>query len=359
MAFASSSKRTVDLALLEGADLSVVGTKNDPIQWASSIEAVEVDSLLTADSPRLTGIDENHVRTLAEIGDALPPILVNQATMRVIDGMHRLRSAQLRNQDTIAVRFVNGNDDMAFLLAVRENVAHGLPLSLTDRQSAAKRILQSHPELSDRWIAMTTGLAANTVSGIRGCATDGASQSRARIGRDGRVRPLSSVAGRRLAARIIDQRPYASLREIAKLSGLSVSTARDVRERLRNGEDPIPAKFRVETNSSGPDDAATAPDDTTAKSEKALDRDVVIANLKRDPSLRYTGSGRAFIRWFDRYAIRANDWTKVARKVPPHCAIAVSRVARRCAKEWAELATILERQAMNADNCDHKHDADG
>jgi ParB-like chromosome segregation protein Spo0J len=352
MASASSSKGTVDVAPFQGADLSVVGTRNDPIRWASSIETVEVDSLLSADSPRLTGIDENHVRTLAEVGDALPPILVNRATMRVIDGMHRLRSAQLRNQDTIAVRFVDGNDDMAFLLAVRENVAHGLPLSLTDRQAAAKRILQSHPELSDRWIAMTTGLAANTVSGIRGCATDAAPQSYARVGRDGRVRPLSSVAGRRLAAEVIDQRPYASLREIAKLSGLSISTARDVRERLRNGENPIPARFRAENSSSVPDGAATVPDDTTSKSDEALDRDVVIANLKRDPSLRYSGTGRAFIRWFDRYAITATDWTKVARRVPPHCAIAVSRVARKCAKEWTELATMLERQAKNADNCE-------
>src|SRR5205823_5872017 len=150
----------------------------------------------------------------------LPPIVVRRATMRVIDGMHRLYAAELRGNTTIKVRFFEGSEDDAFLLAVRTNIAHGLPLKIAERRSAAGRIINDRPELSDRSIASVVGLAAKTVAGIRRSATGDAPQLDARVGRDGRVRPLSSAEGRRLAGELLAEHPDASLRTIARGSGI-------------------------------------------------------------------------------------------------------------------------------------------
>ena len=87
-----------------------------------------IAKLRPSDSPRLAGQDTDHVRVLSQ-ADSLPPIIVQRGTMRVIDGMHRLRAAQLRGEKQIAVRFFEGSDDLAFVLAVHANTAHGLPLT--------------------------------------------------------------------------------------------------------------------------------------------------------------------------------------------------------------------------------------
>ena len=202
---------------------------------------VPVADLQPADSPRLVGEDPEHIRVLAEPGRALPPVLVHHPTMRVIDGMHRVSAARLRGEETIEVVFFDGTDEDAFVLAVRANVAHGLPLSYADREAAVARIVVSHPDWSDRAIAATTGLAPRTVAAVRSRIV-GLPQDTARVGRDGRVRPLDSTTGRRTASRLIAAFPDASLREIARAAGISPATVRDVRERIRRGEDPVPAR---------------------------------------------------------------------------------------------------------------------
>ncbi|MFD0855024.1 hypothetical protein ACFQ07_22475, partial [Actinomadura adrarensis] len=128
---------------------------------------VPITEILPADSPRLDGVDETHARVLADAESELPPILVHRATMRVIDGMHRLRVARLKGQNTVAVRFFEGPEDLVFALAVEANIAHGKPLSLQDREAAAARIVREHPEWSDRVIAGTSGLSSKTVGAIR------------------------------------------------------------------------------------------------------------------------------------------------------------------------------------------------
>ncbi len=132
---------------------------------------VPVSALQDADSPRISGEDAEHVRRLAEVAQ-WPPITVHRPSMRVIDGMHRLNAARLRGQGEIEVRFFDGTAPEAFVLAVRLNTRHGLPLSLSDRKAAADRILASHPQWSDRLVASVTGLAAKTVAEIRRRAQD-------------------------------------------------------------------------------------------------------------------------------------------------------------------------------------------
>jgi hypothetical protein len=131
------------------AELAVDGTHSD----VGPVHLVPVGAVRIAGSPRSAGESLEHIRTLADITADLPPIIVHRKSMRVIDGVHRLRAARLRGQPRIAVRFFDGNDNDAFVLAVRTNVAHGLPLSLADRKAAAAQIVASHPHWSDRMIA--------------------------------------------------------------------------------------------------------------------------------------------------------------------------------------------------------------
>src|SRR5690349_6262411 len=86
---------------------------------------VRLSSLVICDTPRRSGESLEHVRRLAESEDELPPIVVHRPTMRVIDGMHRLRAAELRGQQEIEVRFFDGDEASSFVLAVRANIAHG------------------------------------------------------------------------------------------------------------------------------------------------------------------------------------------------------------------------------------------
>src|SRR6266700_1793568 len=149
---------------------------------------VSIETLSLEGSPRLAGVNQNHVARLAEIDTPLPPILVHRRTMRVIDGMHRLRVAELKGRDQIAVEFFDGDDQEAFLLSVKQNVTHGLPLSLADRKAAAARILGWNREFSDSSIAAMTGLSDKTVAAVRKRSTSDIPRLNARIGRDGRSR---------------------------------------------------------------------------------------------------------------------------------------------------------------------------
>src|SRR5262249_13041343 len=154
------------------------------------VASVPVSALRTGASPRQAGENLEHIRVLAEAPGELPPIIVRRADMRVVDGMHRLRAARLRGDEQIAVRFFDGDDNDAFVLAVRTNVTHGLPLSLADRKTAAERIVTSHPHWSDRMIATVSGLSAATIARIRKAHPELAAD--ARVGHDGKVRPVNS-----------------------------------------------------------------------------------------------------------------------------------------------------------------------
>src|SRR5262249_27812124 len=144
------------------------------------------------DSPRLEGEDIEHARTLAAIDNELPPILVHRPSMRVIDGMHRLTAAIMRGAETIDVRFFDGSERDAFVLAVQANIRHGRPLSLAHGSAAAERIMPSHPAWSDRAIATAAGLGTRHVADIRRKLEDAGvgEAAKHRMGRDGRLRPV-------------------------------------------------------------------------------------------------------------------------------------------------------------------------
>ncbi|MEV5988027.1 streptomycin biosynthesis regulator [Streptomyces sp. NPDC052051] len=337
------------------------------------VTTVPIALLLPADSPRLSGENLEHAHTLAASGQELPPIIVHRQTMRVIDGMHRLRVAMLRRQPEIQVCFFEGSAADAFVLAVKSNVGHGLPLTLTERVSAAERIIASHAQWSDRVIASATGLSATTVGGLRRRRSTAGTAPTSRIGRDGRVRPLSAAEGRRTAGKLIAASPDAPLREIAKQANLSLGTVRDVRDRVLRGEDPVPAPRRAaprqRTRPPAPSPAtrlpgaigeeekplATMPDappnPPTPSAAKTPDGDaqadltVVFKNLCGDPSLRYTETGRLLLRMLETQIAGVRRWDEIAESVPSHQAAMVSAAAAECASAWEALARKISQRS--------------
>lgn len=290
-----------------------------------------------ADSPRRQGVDLNHVRALAEVEDPLPPILVHFTTMRVIDGMHRLTAARLVGRSDIEVRFFHGDPDEAFRFGVQANVSHGLPLNLADRKMAAARIIWSHPHLSDRAIALSAGLAAATVASMRR-QEDGSGEATARTGADGKVRPLDAAKGRLVASEVLAEHPDATLREIAQAAGISIATAQDVRRRVLAGENPVPERLRSAGGGVSQHRAATNGGGVVDR----IDLPRVIDILRRDPSLRYSDSGRMVLRWLDSRTVTTTQWAEIAESIPPHCMASISKVARECARTWSEIAEMID-----------------
>jgi ParB-like chromosome segregation protein Spo0J len=306
---------------------------------------LSIHSLLLDDSPRQDGENGEHVRVLAESEEQLPPIVVHGQSMRVIDGIHRIRAAVMRGEEEIEAKIYHGTDDDAFVLAVRMNIAHGLPLTRADRTAAVARIIRTHPQWSDRKIATATGLSAGTVGKIRRRSTVHNAQSATRLGRDGRVRPIDSTAGRHKAAELLAEKPIASIRAIAKEAEVSPSTVHDVRQRLRTGQDPALERRRVRGSPATPRPpdlcpSRDAPDDT--RSAAGVDVATILAQMRADPSLRFSDSGRSLLRWLDKYRVGMAGFNKIAEIVPDHCAGSVAKLARGYAQIWTEVAAQLD-----------------
>jgi hypothetical protein len=299
---------------------------------------VRIADLRPADSPRLEGTNEAHAQLLADSNAVLPPILVARQTMQIIDGMHRLRAAQLRGDDTAAVEYTDVEPDMAFVLAVQANTTHGLPLSLADRRQAATRILSSHPHWSDRAISRVAGLSPGSVAMLRRRVID--QEPAGRLGLDGRVRPGDTAGRRRSAARAITERPELSLREIAGLAGISPATATDVRRRLARGEDPVPETLRERRT--GPAPTTERP---VIRQPPAHDREAAIRGLARDPSLRFTDSGRAILRWIMTTTTATDRCREFSAAVPADAKKTCATLARAYAADWLYFADQLERRA--------------
>ncbi|MCZ7416015.1 ParB/RepB/Spo0J family partition protein [Streptomyces sp. WMMC897] len=303
-----------------------------------------------ADALREEAESAEHVRLLAGSDAELPSIVVHRATMRVIDGMHRLRAAELRGEKEISARFFDGSAQDAFVFAVRANVWHGLPLSLSERTAAAGRILRSHPQWSNRAIAAATGLSAKTVGAQRRRLGGAGSDTTSRIGRDGRTRPVSSAEGRRIAGRLILESPEASLRVIARQAGISPGTVRDVRARLSRGEDVVPPRQRARGNSAASQDPGPAPACPPAAGAAAdvgagpLEQEPseIFRSLCRDPSLRMSEHGRQLLRMVEPHVLDPHLWDRVAESVPPHRAQIVSALATQCAERWQRLASRVK-----------------
>jgi ParB-like chromosome segregation protein Spo0J len=316
---------------------------------STRIQLSPISAILPADTPRLEGEVEEHARILAESAAVLPPIVVHRATMRVVDGMHRLRAAALRGDEYIQVRFVDGTAEDVFVLAVQLNAEHGMPLSRQDRIAAATRIVESHPHWADRRIAAVTGLSPGVVASLRRRADDTVSQLALRTGRDGRNRPVDAAAGRIAASRVIAETPDASLREIASRAGVALATARDVRRRMRLGQDPVPPKLRVAESAYPAYDSGSQEADGPVPGAAPAVSESVLSSMRRDPSLRMSQTGRALLQLLGTHLLTHEQRQDLIAGVPAHRAADVARVARMCADRWLQFASDVEVQSSHGE----------
>jgi DNA-binding CsgD family transcriptional regulator len=303
-----------------------------------------ISSLLLGGSPRKGGACDKHVRLLAESEEQLPPIVVCGRSMRVIDGIHRVYAAIMRGKEEIEAKVYPDTEDDVFVLAVQMNIAHGLPLTRADRMAAAARIIGLHPEWSNRMIATVTGLSAGTIGKVRQGSTVQNARSTTRVGKDGRVRPIDSTASRQKVSELLAEKPTASSRAIAKEAGVSPSTVQDVRQRLRVSQNPILERRRAQQPIDDALAASRPPFQRNPGNPESADVDTtaILANLKRDPSLRFCDEGRPLLRWLDRHRVGMTVCRKVAEMIPEHCADLVAKLGRLYARVWTKLAEYLE-----------------
>ena len=349
------------------------------LQWVSpvrrgdrTLSQLAVSRLQGDLSAREQGLDHDHVKVLAQCPDLLPPIVVHKKSLRVIDGLHRLRVAELRGQDEIDVTLFDGSEEEAFALGVLLNVRHGLPLPLGDRKAGATRILLTNPDWSDRFVASLVGLSRKTISNIRRSSTGDGCQLNERIGRDGRARPIDPVGGRRRAAEVLAENPELSLRELARAAGISVSTARDVRLRLGNGDDPVPNGLRRSVSSPPadggegstrpqllPDEDRHAGDDAVSSALGSRKRweassggefktasfDLSLERLMKDPAIRFNEAGRGLVRQLAAAHLAVTRCQQALPFAPAHCLATVAELAQIQAKAWLELVALADAAA--------------
>lgn len=349
---------------------------------------LEISALVMDQQVRSAGVDPNHVAALAELDGPLPPIVVHEPTMTVVDGAHRVLAARARGLIRISGIMLDVAVDEVFVLAVSLNTRHGLPLSRPDRQAAMQRILLSHSNWSDRRIAAAAGVSPKTVAAARQRSGEECPQpNKRRLGADGRAFRLETTDARRQAAAILAQEPDATVRQVARAAGISPSTVQDVRRRLEQGLDPVPkpapaaatrevvaqrtpvavgagaesaravsdlpAAQEAHRHPPGlPDDPAPEhwPTEELAAVERPRRRaddpdmapETTIENLSRDPSVRSSEGGRTLLRLFVANAQGLKRLTKIAHSVPPHQQQAISHLARWCSKAWLHLAHEIE-----------------
>ncbi|MGW3020704.1 ParB/RepB/Spo0J family partition protein [Streptomyces longwoodensis] len=312
------------------------------------IRSVPVDSLMDADSPRLGGLDQGHIDVLAQ--SAIEPILVHRDTRRVVDGMHRLHAARQRGDAMIPVRYLEIPASEVFIHSVAANVSHGLPLTLKDRKSAARRILTQQPDLSDRAVARITRLSPKTVGAVRRASSEEVPQSKVRVGTDGRARPLDAARRREAVGAFLAEHPRATLNEAAAAAGVSVSTACEIRQRMRRDErQPAAADQGAPHSTRDP----SPPGGTGRRSPSRCTGQGParhIAALAKDPSLRFTQSGRALLRWLNERAPDLEAARELLAAVPPHCAVTVADLAHTYAQEWQRFATTLDQAVGDEDD---------
>ncbi|WP_405778325.1 winged helix-turn-helix transcriptional regulator [Streptomyces sp. NBC_00859] len=156
---------------------------------------------------------------------------------------------------------------------------------------------------------------------------------------------MRTAEGRSRAADLIRDDPGLSLREIARRAGISLGTARDVKQRLLQGLDPVPAGQRQES----PAGAAGQP--SLEVSAALGERRRLLTRLSRDPSMRHSSAGRVLLRMLITHHAGDCAWPRLAAAIPSHSAPAILALARNCAADWGSLAdhieTLQDRQAIH------------
>ncbi|MFI5783167.1 ParB/RepB/Spo0J family partition protein [Nocardia sp. NPDC051570] len=334
----------VNTGLSTEKTLSVVDSICQQPLCSNIVELPIADLLPSDSSPRTAGENASHTRMLAESATTLPPIVVHRATMQVVDGLHRVRAAQLRGDATIAGIFFDGSRSEAFVLSVKLNAAHGLPLSLAERKAAAHRILSLYPDWSDRSIAAIAGISRGTVAAIRSRSTGKFGQSTGRIARNGVLHRPNGPQGRQRAAELFTADPNASARKVALASGISLTTAKDVRKRLRLGEKPVLSDASTADASCAFGRVREPAQNDRVLPPRRTDTAELVCRLRRDPALRFSETGRRVLRWLETPLGDDADWNSIIDNIPSHCIPGIIEIARERSNDWLRLVHLLNQR---------------
>jgi ParB-like chromosome segregation protein Spo0J len=273
--------------------------------------------------------NQDHLDGLALSGGAWPPIVIRHNDMTIVDGHYRYLAASRLGRSHIDCVYFDGTEESVFLEALRRNRDHGLPLSFRDREGAARHLLRFHQEWSDRRIGTACGVAPGTVGRLRSeiaTPSDGERGASLRIGRDGRRRPVDPVASRRRISEALRDQPDASLREIARMTGVSPATVRAVRIGTVESE-------------------LTPSADEQGRRETGLLLQLPApsrpAGWTPDAAVVSTTDGENFAKWFERTNL-GDEWRIIMTGIPISRIYEVADEARRRALVWQEFATSLE-----------------
>jgi ParB-like chromosome segregation protein Spo0J len=297
---------------------------------ADGTTEVSVSDLKLGILLRFAEEDVEHAQSLASRFDDCPPILVDQSTATVIDGAHRVLAAKMLGRETIFVRYFTGTREEAFVEAVKANVAHGKPLTLAEREAAAQKLLEMHDDWSDRLVAHICGLSDKTVGRLRKTSAE-VPQSSARIGRDGRVRPIDTRVLRNEIATALRAKPDAKAADIARSMRTSPSTVRDVRKRLQSGDLPVRTERKV--RAARPIPYRPSERGTSAGVDWTSDRAI----------LALPGGG-GFADWLAQTRIRSTDWEPHVAQIPLGRIPQLIQEGKSRAAEWTNFANSLEER---------------
>jgi hypothetical protein len=320
----------------------VVLAHTDPMLPSGTIagctaEQVRLDQIRAGESMRDRVLDEDHLQNLMVLDGNWGSILVWRKDNVVLDGLHRVEAARNLGYNTISCTWFEGTYDEAFVEAVSRNVRHGLPLSIGERSRAAARILELHPEWSDRRLAKICAVSPKMVSRVRreraGRSRQPASAGDTRVGLDGRRRPVRPELMRLRIEQELRKNPEASLRTIAGAIGVSPETVRGVRTRLRSGT-------KEEARS-----LVTEPVLGLGSEGGTLS---IALSTEGDPAFASSSSAQAFVNWFDARGM-TEDWHNHVHAIPVSRIYEIADEARRRADCWLEFARCLESRAARRD----------
>lgn len=297
------------------------------LEWLSEavIDRVPLDQLVLGIQIRCSGTNAEHVRVLRETADLLPPIIVHRETGVVVDGVHRLLAARARGEIDIAAVFFDGDPAEAFVLALRLNSIHGLPLTRRDRRDAVVKLLQSFPDWSDRRLALTAGVSPSTVAAVRRSSAVQIEQPNIRTGLDGRTRPVDRSERRQRVLELLRGNPQMSIRQVARAAGVSVSTVHHAKKHEPASE-PVadPAAEWMQ---------AVAP---------PLEAD--LAQLRQDPAMRASFATRDLLRLIFTVTPTSDQIQQLTETLPVHQRPRLARILLSMAQTWSDLAHRLDTE---------------
>lgn len=246
--------------------------------------------------------------------------------MTVIDGIHRLHALRQAHRSEARVRFIDCDEDIeSIALAIQANARHGKPLSRSERVEAARLMLSKSPERSDRWLGEVCGLSHSTIARIR--MTSDTSGAPVRLGRDGRRRSVSPEIGRSKVEHALTNSPGVSFRQVAKLAGVSPSTAQRVAKELQS---PRPAP------SSG----------LVAEPQPPTHPGVSVPNVN-DRTCQETVEPGPVVGWLERTAIDPSEAQAFLSAVPLGRVYDFADECRTRSRAWADLAVAFEDRARS------------